>query len=199
MNWDLSVIFDVAPKYYISDFFVVVDYEGYSISSLGVLPTVVDRVIWIKFTHSHPFQFSDSQDVNVYSYHLPLDHMQLSLIHGPNIPVSCIILFFEALDFTLITRHIHNWASYLFWPSCFIHSGASGDSPLLFPSSMLDTFRSGGFIIWCHIFLAFYTVHVVLTASILGWFAILSSSGSHFVRTLCYHPSIFGGPAWLCS
>ena len=140
--------------------FVVVDYESYSISSLGVLPTVL---IWIKFTHSHPFQFADSWDVNVH-YHLSLDHIQFSLIHGPNIPVSCIILFFVALDFTLITRHIHNWASYLFCPSCFIHSGASGSSPLLFPSSMLDTFRPGG-LVWCHIFFAFYRVHVVLTGS----------------------------------
>ena len=31
------------------------DYEGYSISSKGFLPTVVDiMVIWVKFTHSSP-------------------------------------------------------------------------------------------------------------------------------------------------
>ena len=32
-NSDHSVIFETAPKYYISDYFV--DYEGYSISSKG--------------------------------------------------------------------------------------------------------------------------------------------------------------------
>ena len=33
-----------------------VDYDGYSISSKGFLPTVVDiMVIWITFTYSHPF------------------------------------------------------------------------------------------------------------------------------------------------
>ena len=48
----------------------------------------------------------------------------------------------------------------------------------------------------CHIFLAFYTVQEVLTASILGWFAIPFSSGSHFVRTFCSDPSVLGGPAW---
>ena len=33
-----------------------VDYEGYSISSKGLLTTVVYMmVIWIKFSHSHPF------------------------------------------------------------------------------------------------------------------------------------------------
>ena len=41
---DHSVVFEIAPKYCISD--SLVDYEGYSISSKGFLPTVVDtRVI----------------------------------------------------------------------------------------------------------------------------------------------------------
>ena len=39
-NWDYSVIFEVSPKYCISDSFV--DYEVYSFSSMGFLPTVVD-------------------------------------------------------------------------------------------------------------------------------------------------------------
>ena len=43
MNRDHSVIFEIAPKYCISDSFV--DYEGYSISSKGFLPTVVDIMI----------------------------------------------------------------------------------------------------------------------------------------------------------
>ena len=60
----------------------------------------------------------------------------------------------------------------------------------------MDTFGPGGLICWCHIFLAFYTIHEVLTASILGWFAIPASSGLSFVRTLCYDLSILGGPAW---
>ena len=51
------------------------------------------------------------------------------------------MLFFAASDFTFITRHIHNWASFLLWPSCFILSGAISSSPPLFPSSILDTFR----------------------------------------------------------
>ena len=44
MNQDHFVGFDIASKYCILDSFV--DYEGYSISSKGFLPTVVDvRVI----------------------------------------------------------------------------------------------------------------------------------------------------------
>ena len=54
MNWVHFVAFEIAPKYCISD--SCVDCEGYFISSNGFLPTVVDiMVIWIKFTHSHPF------------------------------------------------------------------------------------------------------------------------------------------------
>ena len=54
MNWDYSVIYEVAPKYYILDTFV--DYESYSISYKGFLPTVVDvMVTLIKFAHSCPF------------------------------------------------------------------------------------------------------------------------------------------------
>ena len=40
MNRDHSVVFEIAPKYCILDSFV--GYEGYSISSNGFLPTVVD-------------------------------------------------------------------------------------------------------------------------------------------------------------
>ena len=36
-------------------------------------------------------------------------------------------------------------------------------------------------------------------ACILGWFAVLSSSESRFIRTLCYDPSVLGGPTWLDS
>ena len=42
-NRDHSVIFEIASKYYISDSFV--DYDGYSISSKGFLPTVVDIMV----------------------------------------------------------------------------------------------------------------------------------------------------------
>ena len=46
-NRDHSVfeisVFEIAPKYCISDAFV--DYEGYSFSSKGLLPTVVDTMV----------------------------------------------------------------------------------------------------------------------------------------------------------
>ena len=58
-NRDHSVVFEIASKYCISDSFV--DHNGYSISSEGFLLAVVYlMVIWVKFTHSSPFQFTDS-------------------------------------------------------------------------------------------------------------------------------------------
>ena len=43
MNRDHSVIFEIASKYCISD--SLVDYDGYSISSKGFLPTVVEIMV----------------------------------------------------------------------------------------------------------------------------------------------------------
>ena len=40
---DHSVVFEIASKYCISDSFV--DHDGYSISSKGFLPTVVDIMV----------------------------------------------------------------------------------------------------------------------------------------------------------
>ena len=42
-NRDHSVVFEITSKYCISDFFV--DYDGYSISFKGFLPTVVDIMV----------------------------------------------------------------------------------------------------------------------------------------------------------
>ena len=51
MNRDHSVIFEIASKYCISDSFV--DYDGYSISSEGFLPTVVDIMVIIWWSSSN--------------------------------------------------------------------------------------------------------------------------------------------------
>ena len=52
-NRDYSVVFEIASMYCILDSFV--DYDGYSISSKGFLPTVDIMVTWVKFTHFSPF------------------------------------------------------------------------------------------------------------------------------------------------
>ena len=127
----------------------------------------------------------------VHSCHLLFDHFQFALIHGPNIPGSYAILFFTALDFTSITSHIHNWVLFLLWLHPFILSG--GISPLVY-SSILGTYRPGELPFQYPIIFPFHTVHGVLKAIKLKWFAIPFSSGPHSVRPLHCDPSILGGP-----
>ena len=79
------------------------------------------------------------------------------------------------------------------WFCLFILSGVI--SPPI-SSNILDTYWPGEFIFQCPIFLPFHTVHGVLKARILKWFAIPFSSGPCFVRTLHHDPSILGGPTW---
>ena len=48
-------IMEKAREFQKNIYFLFVDYNGYSISSKGFLPQVVDiMVIWVKFTHSSP-------------------------------------------------------------------------------------------------------------------------------------------------
>ena len=110
---------------------------------------------------------------------LLLNHIQFTLIHGPNSPGSYEILFFTALDLTFTTRHSHNWISFPLLRSLFLIFGAIS---LILPSSKLYTYQPGGLIFQCHIFLPFHTDHGVLEARILEWFAVPFSSGPFFVR-----------------
>ena len=140
------------------------------------------------------------------------DHFQFTLIHGPNIPGSCAILFFTASGFTSITSHIHNWALFSLWHHLFILSGVISS---LFSSSILSTYQPEEFIFPCHIILPFhtvqyrisilnmysmkvkvsqscltlcdpidYTVHGILQARILEWVALPFSRGSSQPRNL---------------
>ena len=74
----------------------------------------------------------------------------------------------------------YNRKCVLLWFHLFIISGVIS---LLLSSSILSTYQPGEFIFQCHIFLPFHTVHGVLKARILKWFAIPFSSGPHSVRT----------------
>ena len=70
-NRDPSVGFEIAPKYCISDSFV--DYEGYSISSKGFLPTVVDIMLTEQLKEwMHDNSFCKIKTVS------------MQVIHGPN-------------------------------------------------------------------------------------------------------------------
>ena len=56
MNRDHFVIFETAPKFSISYSFV--DHDGYSISSKGFLPAVVDIMVIYELNSSFPVHFS---------------------------------------------------------------------------------------------------------------------------------------------
>ena len=66
----------------------------------------------------------------------------------------------------------------------------------VFLHSILGTYQPGEFIFQCSILLPFHTVHGVLKARILKWFAIPFSNGPHFVKTLHHDPSVLGGPTY---
>ena len=99
----------------------------------------------------------------------------------------------SASAFTSITSHILNWVLFSLWLHLFILSVCLSPH---FSSRILGFYQPGEFIFQCPIFLPFHTVHGVLKARILKWFAILFSSGPRFVRTLHHDPSVLGGPTW---
>ena len=119
----------------------------------------------------------------------------LSLIHGPNIPGSYAMLFFTAFDFMFTTRHIHNWASFRFGPAtsfCLeLLVIALNSYPVAYwtPSDLGGS--SSSVISFC-----LFVLFLGFLRQTMEWFAISSSSGPHFVRTVHYVLSILGGPAW---
>ena len=76
---------------------------------------------------------------------------------------------------------LHLSASFLLTKGGFILSGVFS---LLFSSSILGTYQPGEFLSQYPIILPFHTVHGVLQARILKWFATPFSSGPHSVRLI---------------
>ena len=109
--------------------------------------------------------------LDVRSCHLLFDHFQCTLSHGPDIPGSSATLLFTASNLASRTIPIHNWVLFLLWLHPFILSGVI--TPPI-SSSILGTYRPREFIFQCPIFLSFHTVHGILKARILKWFAIPS-------------------------
>ena len=58
----------------------------------------------------------------------------------------------------------------------------------------MGTYRPGEFLFQYPTILRFHTVHGVLKARKLKWFAVPFSSGPHSVRALHHDPSVLGGP-----
>ena len=110
-------------------------------------------------------------------------------VKGSKLKVHFEFEILTASDLASITSHIHNWVLFLLWFHPFILSGVI--YPLI-SSSILGTYQPAEFLFQCPIFLPFHTVHEVLKAGKLKWFAVPFSSGLHFVRTLHHNPYILG-------
>ena len=98
-------------------------------------------------------------------------------------------------QFTFTTGWCFILFYFLFFALALSHHSFWVISPLI-SSSILGTYRPEEFIFQCPIFLPFHTVHGVLQARILKWFAIPFSSTPHSVRPLHHDLSILGGPTW---
>ena len=115
-------------------------------------------------------------------------------------PGSYAILLFTASDLASITSHIHRWVLFLLWLHPFILSGVI--SPLI-SNSILGPYWPGEFLFQYPIILPFYTVHGVLKARILMWFAFPFSSGPHSVtqitalsNSMKLSHAVWGHPRW---
>ena len=148
-------------------------------------------VIWVKFTYPVHFSSQIPRTSTFTLANLLFDHFQFALIHGPDIPGSYAILLLTASDLASITSHIHSWVLFLLWLLPSILSGVI--SPLI-SSSILGTYWPREFLFQYPIILPFHTVHGVLKARILKWFAIPFSSGTTFCQTSPPWPTCLGLP-----
>ena len=163
--------FEIAPSYSISDSFV--DYEGYSISSKGFLPTVADiMVIWVKF--AHPVHFS-SLIPKMLMFTPAFSHLTtFNLPWLMDLTFQVPMRYCSLQHWTLLPSPVTSTAGL-----CFLFGSVSSFflELYLYFRSILGTCQPGEFIFQCHIFLPFHTLHGVLKARILKWFAIPFSSG----------------------
>ena len=148
-------------------FWNLVDYEGYSLFSRGFLPTIADIMsselnlpILIHFCSFIAKMLMSSLAIPCLTtsslpcfmdltFQIPMQYCssqhQTSLSQNPQLSVI-----------SALAQLLHSFYSYC---------------PLLFPSSILDTFQPGGLIFWCHFFLPFCAVHSALTARISSSYA----------------------------
>ena len=129
---------------------------------------------------------------DIHSCHLLFDHFQFALLHGPDIPGSYGILLLQHQTLLLSPVTPTTGVVFALVPSLHL----SGVFYPLISRSILGTYRPGEFIFQYPIFLPFHTVHRVLKARILKWFAIIFSSGPHSVRPVHHDPSVLVGPTW---
>ena len=168
-------------------FGLFVDYDGYSISSEGFLPTVVDELkspIPVHLSSLIPRMSTFTLVIYcLTTFNLPW-FMDLTF----QVPMQ----YCSLQHWTLLLSPVPSTTGCCFALAPSLHSFWSYFSTI--SSSILGTYWPGEFIFQCPICLPFHTVHGVLKARILKWFAIPFSSGPHFVRTRHHDLFILGDP-----
>ena len=161
-----SVVCEIASKYCISD--SLVDCDGYSISSKGFLPTIVDIMV-IYLNSPIPVHFSSLIP------RMSTFTLAISCLTTSNLPwfkhsrFLCNIALYSIGPYFYHQSHPQLGIVFALAPS--LHSFWSYFS--LISSSILGTYQSGEFIFQCPIFLPLHTVHGVLTARMLKWMIVL--------------------------
>ena len=121
---------------------------------------------------------------------MPTFTLAISCLTTSNLPWFMDLTFYVPMQYCslqhriLLPSPVTSTTGWCFcFGSLFILSGVI--SPF-FSSSILGPYQPGE----CHTFLPFHTLHEVLKARILKWFAIPFSSGPRFVRTIYNDPSV---------
>ena len=166
----------------------LVYYDGYSISSKGFLPTVVDiMIIWVN--SPIPVHFSSLIPK------MSMFTLAISYLTPSNLPWFMDLTFHVPMQYcslqhrTLLLSPVTSTTGFCLF---FFGSISSFFLELFISSSILGTYWPGEFLFQYPIILPFNTVHGVLKARILKWFAIPFSSGPHCVRPL-HHAC----PSWV--
>ena len=184
-----SVNFEIASKYCISDSFV--DHNGYSISSKGFLPAVVDTmVIWVN--SPIPVHFS------LLIPRMSMLTLAISCLTTSNLPLFMDLTFQVPMQYcslqhqTLLLSPVTSTTGYCFCfgsiPSVFLELFLHWSPVAYWAPTDLGVPLSVSY------HFAFSYCSWGSQARILKWFAIPFSSGPHSVRPLHHDPPILGGP-----
>ena len=130
---------------------------------------------WHHRLSAHEFDQTpgDSEGEGSLEFCNPWGHKESDTTQLPTNNNECIINSLQPQ--ILSTRHIYNLVLFPVWPSHFIISGAISNCPLLFPSSILDTFQPG---VGAHLLVSY-----IFAFSYCSWGSIRKNTGigCHFL------------------
>lgn len=153
-------------------------------------------VIWIKFTHPHPFCVHWLLNDWCSFLPSPFDHIRFNfgfMALTLQIPMKYSSLLHQALLLPPYT----STAGLLLLPRLSIHSCCA--ISLLLPSNILDTYWPVGLISQCHIILLFHNFHEILMARVLKLVCHSLLQQTMFCQTLSTVSHLSEWPIWVFS